>query len=96
MAFRSGAGSQVPTSLMVFCTLIFLRSIPTVIGQSFKDIELVPDENRKVEILELFWELQTYKGIPPVLIYADLMRSGSDRNIETANMILSNELQYIK
>jgi len=35
-------------------------------------------------------------GIPPVLIYTDLMRSGSDRNIETANMILNNELQYIK
>lgn len=64
--------------------------------QSFKDIELVPDENGKVEILELFWGTQTYKGIPPVLIYADLMRSGSDRNIEAANMILNNELQYIK
>ena len=64
--------------------------------QSFKDIELVPDENGKVEILELFWGHQTYKGIPPVLIYADLMRSGSDRYIEAANMILSNELLYIK
>lgn len=64
--------------------------------QSFKDIELVPDENGKVEVLEMFWGPQTYKGIPPVLIYADLMRSGSDRNTETANMILNNELQYIK
>jgi len=64
--------------------------------QSFKDIELVPDENGKVEVLEIFWNLQTFKGIPPLLIYADLMRSGSDRNIETANMILNNELQYIK
>ena len=64
--------------------------------QSFKDIELVPDENGKVEVLEIFWNPQTFKGIPPLLIYADLMRSGSDRNIETANMILSNELQYIK
>ena len=64
--------------------------------QSFKDIELVPDENGKVEVLEMFWGPQTYMGIPPVLIYADLMRSGSDRNVETANMILNNELQYIK
>ena len=64
--------------------------------QSFKDIELVPDENGKVEILEIFWEEQTYKGIPPILIYADLMRSGSNRNVEAANMILNNELQYIK
>lgn len=64
--------------------------------QSLKDMDLVPDENGKVEILDLFWETQTFKGIPPILIYADLMRSGSDRNIEAANMILSNELQYIK
>jgi hypothetical protein len=64
--------------------------------QSFKNIELVPDENGNVEILEIFWNPQTFKGIPPLLIYADLMRSGSDRNLETANMILNNELQYIK
>ena len=64
--------------------------------QSFRDIELVPDENGKVEILDIFWDKKTYQGIPPVLIYADLMRSGSDRNIETAKLILDNELQYIK
>ncbi len=64
--------------------------------QSFKDIELVPDGNGKVEILEMFWNNLTYTGVPPILIYADLMSSGSDRNIETANMILNNELQYIK
>ena len=64
--------------------------------QSFKDIGLVPDENGKVEVLNLFWSPEIYDGIPPVLIYADLMSSGSDRNIETANMILNNELQYIK
>lgn len=64
--------------------------------QSFKDIELVPDENGNVEVLEIFWNLRTYKGVPPILIYADLMSSGSDRNTETANMIFNNELQYIK
>ena len=64
--------------------------------QSFRDIELIPDDTGKVEILEMFWTIKTYKGVPPVLIYADLMSSGSDRNIETANMILNNELQYIK
>ncbi|MEI6750269.1 MAG: type IV toxin-antitoxin system AbiEi family antitoxin [Bacteroidota bacterium] len=64
--------------------------------QNFKDIGLVPDDNGKVEVLEIFWDLRTWQGIPPVLIYADLMSSGSDRNIETANMIFKNELQYIK
>lgn len=64
--------------------------------QSFKDIGLVPDDNGNVELLDLFWSPEIYNGIPPILIYADLMSSGSDRNIETANMILNNELQYIK
>jgi hypothetical protein len=64
--------------------------------QSFKDIGLVPDETGNVEVLVIFWSPETCLGIPPVLIYADLMSSGSDRNIETANMILKNELQYIK
>lgn len=64
--------------------------------QSFKDIGLVPDETGNVEVLVIFWGPQMCMGVPPVLIYADLMSSGSDRNIETANMILKNELQYIK
>lgn len=63
---------------------------------SFKEIELVPDEKGKVEVLEMFWKQETYKGVPPLLIYADLMSSGSDRNIETAITIFDNELQYIK
>ncbi len=64
--------------------------------QSFKDIGLVPDDNGKVEVLEIFWDLRTWQGIPPVLIYADLMSSGSDRNVETAKWIFDNELQDIK
>ena len=63
---------------------------------SFQAIELIPDEKGNVELLDMFWEEQTFKGIPPVLIYADLMSSGSSRNIETANMIYDNELQYFK
>lgn len=64
--------------------------------QSFKDIGLVPDENGKVEVLEMFWKKETYAGVPPLLVYADLMSSGSDRNVETAKWIFDNELQYIK
>lgn len=62
----------------------------------FKDIDLVPDKNGKVEVLDIFWNTDAISGVPPLLIYADLMISGSDRNIETAIMILNNELQYIK
>jgi len=32
--------------------------------QSFKDIGLVPDENGKVEVLEMFWKTKTYQGVP--------------------------------
>ena len=62
----------------------------------FKDIDLVPDENGKVQVLDIFWNPDAIVGVPPLLIYADLMSSGSDRNIETAIMIYNNELQYIK
>ena len=62
----------------------------------FKDIDLVPDENGKVQVLDIFWNPDAILGVPPLLIYADLMSSGSDRNIETAIMIFNNELQYIK
>lgn len=63
---------------------------------TFKEIELVPDENGKVEVLEMFWKNEIHTGVPPLLVYADLMSSGSDRNIETAELIYNNELQYIK
>ncbi|MEI6436797.1 MAG: type IV toxin-antitoxin system AbiEi family antitoxin, partial [Bacteroidota bacterium] len=64
--------------------------------QTFKEIDLIPDENGNVELLDIFWDSESYQGLPPLLIYADLMSSGSDRNVETAKMILENELQYIK
>lgn len=67
------------------------------IGQ---DIGLVPDVNGKVEILQVFWKreeaLRNQITTPPLLVYADLIASGFSRNIETAKIILENELQYIK
>ncbi|MDL2228007.1 hypothetical protein LJC30_03875 [Odoribacter sp. OttesenSCG-928-L07] len=63
-------------------------------------IGLVPDENGNVEILRQFWEKNDdYEDKPivhPLLIYADLMQSGFGRNLETAKLILENELSYIK
>jgi len=61
---------------------------------------LVPDVNGKVEILQVFWKQKDVKKgqitTPPLLVYADLIGSGYSRNIETAQIILENELQYIK
>jgi hypothetical protein len=61
---------------------------------------LVPDETGNVEILQQFWKNgsddDTQRIVPPLLIYADLMQSGFGRNVETAKLVLENELSYIK
>lgn len=61
---------------------------------------LVPDEDGDVEILQMFWydEIKDRETaiVPSLLVYADLISSGLDRNIETAKMIFENDLQYIK
>jgi len=61
-----------------------------------KSLKLVPDDNGKIEILRLFYNSEEQNTVSPLLIYADLMGSGDSRNIETAEIILNNELQYLK
>lgn len=63
-------------------------------------LKLIPDNEGDVEILAIFWkeyERLTNQNIAPTLIIlAELMSSGKERNIETAKTIIENELQYIK
>lgn len=61
-----------------------------------KLLKLIPDENGKIEILRLFYAAEEGNTVSPLLTYADLMGSGDSRNIETAEIILNNELQYLK
>ena len=61
-----------------------------------KSLKLIPDENGKIEILRLFYDTEEGNTVSPLLTYADLMGSGDSRNIETAEIILNNELQYLK
>ena len=66
-----------------------------------KKFGLVPDDKGDVEIVLMFWNFFNPKEkdqsiVPPVLIYADLINSGFDRNIETAKIIFDHELQNIK
>ena len=53
--------------------------------------QLKKDPNGDVELFKKFWEFDyplKNEGIaPPLLVYADLMATGNDRNIETARMI---------
>ena len=64
-----------------------------------QDLKLVPDESGNIEVLKMFWnENDIYREkyiVPPLLIYADLIGSHIGRNIETAKMILENELSNI-
>ncbi len=65
-----------------------------------KDLKLIPDEKGDVEILYIFWNVEAAGSgssiTPALLVYADLMASSHERNIEIAKQILENELQYIK
>ncbi|MDR2809345.1 MAG: hypothetical protein LBB84_02145 [Tannerellaceae bacterium] len=61
-----------------------------------KSLKLIPDDNGKIEILRLFYETEESNTVSPLLTYADLMGSGDSRNIETAETILNNDLQYLK
>lgn len=63
------------------------------------DLGLVPDVNGKVEVLQIFWrqgQINNEQTVPPLLVYADLIGSGFSRNIEIAQIILENELHFIK
>ena len=48
----------------------------------------------------MFWKeeekYRAYYNTPSLIIYADLMGSGFERNIQIAKEILENELQHIK
>jgi hypothetical protein len=62
-----------------------------------KSLKLVPDDNGKIEILRLFYSTaKVGKTVSPLLVYADLMGNGDSRNLETAEILLNNELQYLK
>lgn len=61
-----------------------------------KDLKLVPDEEGNIELYSKFWtdslHLKNELTAPPLVIYADLLGTGNNRNIETAKIILENEL----
>lgn len=58
--------------------------------------QLKKDPAGRVEILRPFWHFE-YPGhhpdlVPPVLIYADLLATGDERNIETAGLVHEKEI----
>ena len=57
---------------------------------------LTKDPNGDTEILKKFWAFESEAAkdemVPPLLVYADLIASGDDRNIETAEIIHDTQI----
>jgi len=64
---------------------------PFYINKFLLEYRLNKNPDGEIELLEIFWEpthLFDYKGlVHPILVYADLMATAIDRNIETAQVI---------
>lgn len=71
--------------------IIYGRKLP---GKLIIQNKLRKTDEGNIEFLEPFWKFDhalANKGIvPPLLVYADLMATGDDRNIETAGIIYDN------
>lgn len=59
-------------------------------------LKLVPDESGNIELCQQFWTAgiaeKNIKVAPKLVVYADLLNTGNNRNIETAQLILENGL----
>lgn len=73
--------------------IIYSNDDLSVIG---KELMLVPDNNGNIKIYNTCWteslNNEDQNIAPALVVYADLIGSGNSRNIETAKMILENEL----
>jgi hypothetical protein len=71
----------------------------TTIPEIQAKFALKKDSNGDVEILKRFWafdEESAKNGIvPPLLVYADLIATGDDRNIETAEIIYDTQISRL-
>jgi len=70
--------------------------------QLIKQLKLIPDSNGGVEVYSLFWKLENdlmvntaQKTVHPLLVYADLLGTGDNRNYETAMKIYERYLKDI-
>ncbi len=89
------AAERITRNLKPENATVYLHQPP---GKLVLANKLKKDTNGNVEILNAFWknDLNTklnFKGlVHPILVYADLMASGDDRNLEIANQIYEEAL----
>jgi hypothetical protein len=81
--------------------IITIYTMPQQLNQLLAENRLRKDETGDVEILKRFWkppEVWRYEDlVHPILIYADLLATGNERNIETAKMIYDKHiLEFIR
>jgi hypothetical protein len=64
-------------------------------GDLIKKHRILPDPKGYIKVYQKFWKLETKKEktVPPLLVYADLINTGNNRNIETAQKIYERFLQ---
>lgn len=62
-----------------------------------RTLRLIPDDKGQLELLTTFWSSESMtlyheKTVSEILVYADLMLSRNDRNIEVANELLTQRI----
>lgn len=76
--------------------IITIYTAPQELNQFLITNRLKRDQTGDVEILKKFWrpaEIWKYEDlVHPILVYADLLATGNERNIETAKMIYDQHI----
>jgi hypothetical protein len=76
--------------------IIMIYTAPQELNQFLITNRLKRDQTGDVEILKRFWkpaEIWKYEDlVHPILVYADLLATGNERNIETAKMIYDQHI----
>ena len=76
--------------------IITIYTMPQELNQLLAENRLRKDPTGDVEILKKFWKppgMWKYEDlVHPILIYADLLATGNERNIETAKMIYDQHI----
>jgi hypothetical protein len=88
------AASRITNYLYPQLITVYLAA--SHLNEFLLDNKLRMERNGNVEILERFWTEDTLASasetVHPILIYADLLASGNERNVETAKIIYDQRI----
>jgi hypothetical protein len=65
-------------------------------GELMKNYRLVPDEKGNIEVYKKFWKIKgnaIEHAVPPILAYTDLINTGNQRCIETAQKLYEKHIE---